>query len=117
MRLPNVHSAREAIELYRGFSLLTSPYESDVTVGTTAAKLGNYANTRLAVIVSNASNTAISVGFSSKVTATTGIQVAAGATLSFNWLTDGELVMSDLYAISTSSSLAVHVVESVLSGF
>jgi hypothetical protein len=117
MSLPNVTSAGELIELYRGTAIITTPQESDVTVGTTAVKLGKYANTRVAVIISNASNTTIAVGFTSNVTATTGIQVAAGASLSFSWLTDGELVMSDLYAISTSSSLAVHVVESVLSGF
>ena len=116
MPSPNAISARELIEFYYGTKIIVRPYESDVTVGTTALKLGSYANIRVAVIISNASNTAISVGFSSNVTATTGIQVAAAASVSFNWQTDGELVMSDLYAISTGSGLAVHVVESVLSG-
>lgn len=115
--MPNVNSVRELIELYRGTDVITTPQESDVTVGTTALRLDKYANTRVQIIISNASNTTISVGFSSTVTATTGIQVAQGASVSFNWLTDGELVMSDVYAISTGTGLAVHVVESVLSGF
>jgi hypothetical protein len=114
--IPNVITARELIELYRGVRITTSPQESDVTVGTAALKLGNYANTRIGLVVSNASASTISIRFHNTVTATTGVQLAAGATMFMNWLDDSETISSDLYAISSGSNLAVHVVEYVLSG-
>jgi hypothetical protein len=92
------------------------PQESDVTVGTSAVKLGTQANIRIAVGISNSGAATIAVGFTNAVTATTGIQVAAGSSLFFNWINDGETVNSDLWAISAGSGNGVHVVEYKLSG-
>lgn len=116
MPQPNARDARELIEFYYGIKITTIPRESDATVGTTAVKLGSNANTRTAIQISNAGAATIAVGFSNSVTATTGIQVDPGGFLEMAWLTDQELVNSDIWAISAAAGNAVHVVESVLSG-
>jgi hypothetical protein len=114
--LPNANSVRELLEIVFGVAIITTPTESDVTVGTAAVKLGTQANTRVAIAISNAGAATISIGFSNQVTATTGIQVASGGSLFLDWRTDGELVTSDLYTISASSGNSVHVVEYKLAG-
>lgn len=116
MPLPNVIEARQLIEIYFGTKIVSIPRESDVTVGTTAVKLGTHANTRIAVALSNSGAAAIAVGFSNAVTSTTGIIVASNGFLFMNWREDQETVNSDLWAISGSAGNGVHVVEYELSG-
>lgn len=117
MPLPNVITARELIEIYYGVRITTAPNESSVTVGTSVAKLGSYANTRTAIGISNSGAATVAIGFSTAVTATTGIQIASGGSLFLSWNIDGETVNSDIYAISASTGNVVYVVEYVLSGF
>lgn len=115
MDFPNVRSARELLEIDYGVSVVTQPRESDPTVGTTAVKLGTYANSRLGFYLSNNGANPIYIGFSPGVTAGAGIQVAAGGFFSTTWRMDGELVNSEVWAISGAAGNSVHVVESVLS--
>jgi hypothetical protein len=114
--LPNAIDARQLIELYYGTRITTVPRESDVTVGTTAAKLGTRANTRTAIAISNGGAASIAVGFSNAVTSSTGIIVVSNGFLFLNWLEDQEIVNLELWAISGSSGNGVHVVEYELSG-
>lgn len=116
MSLPNAITARELIEIYFGSKIQIKAQESDVTVGTSVVKLGSYANIRTGIIISNSGSNVVALGFNNAVSATTGIQLAAGGTLSLTWLADGELATNDLWAISTASGNGVHVIESVLSG-
>lgn len=116
MLLPNVIDARQLIEFYFGTRITTVPRESDVTVGTTAVKLGTRANTRIAVAISNSGGAAIAVGFSNAVTSTTGIIVISNGFMFLNWREDQETVNSDLWAVSGSAGNGVHVVEYELSG-
>jgi hypothetical protein len=112
----NITSARDLIKLVRGSTIITAPQESDVTVATTAVKLGSYANTRVAITLSNTGTLTIAVGFSNAVTLTTGIVLTASGSIAINWVNDGELVMSDIWAISSGAGSTVHVVESGLRG-
>jgi hypothetical protein len=113
----NARDARELIEFYFGKPIVTRPQESDVTVGTTAVKLGSFADTRTAIQISNGGSATIALGFSNGVTAATGIQVAAGGFAQLSWLDDQDLINVDIWAISAMAGNGVHVVESVLSGF
>jgi hypothetical protein len=114
--LPNAREARELVEFYYGIRITAVARESDVTVGTSAAKLGSNANTRTGVAISNSGAAAIAIGFSPAVTSTTGIIVAPNGFLFLNWLADQEIVNQDLWAISGSTGNGVHVIEYVLSG-
>lgn len=116
MPLPNANSVRELLEIYYGVAIFATPQESDVTVGTSAIRLGSHANTRISIVLTNWGSTNVSLGFSNGVTATTGTVLVAGGYLSFNWQDDGEIVNVDLYGIVASSTCSVHVVEYVLSG-
>jgi hypothetical protein len=116
MPLPNVRTLRELVELFYGIAIIVNPHQTDYTVGTTAVQLGQVANTRINVGLSNWGAAAIAVGFSNSVTATTGIQVPAGGSLFFYGILDVEIVNRDLWAISASAGNAVHVVEYRLSG-
>jgi hypothetical protein len=113
--LPYPPSARELIQLYFGRQIRLRIQESDVSVGTTAIKLGSWANTRVALTIGNTGSALVVVGFNSNVTVTTGLPVQPNTGLTFNWFLDNELVMYDLYAISGSSGQTIHVIESVLS--
>ncbi len=107
---------RTLLEVYYGLQLRTRPRESDVSVGTTAVTLGQFARMRLAINLGNTGGNTVFVGFSSAVTITTGIPVPAGGFMSLNWIPDNELVMQDLWAISSLAGNGVHVVESVVEG-
>lgn len=109
-------SARELIRFYFGLKLDLRIQESDVSVGTTAVRLGNYANTRTAITLGNTGSALVVIGFNSSVTVTTGIPLASNTWFSLGWAIDNELVLQDLYAISGTAGQTVHVVESVLSG-
>ena len=113
--LPYPPSARELIQLYFGRQIRLRLQESDVTVGTTATKLGSWGNTRVQITIGNTGTALVVVAFNPGVTSTTGLPIPSNTGIVFNWLTDNELVMYDLWAISGSSGQTVHVIESVLS--
>lgn len=116
MPLPNVITARELIEIYFGTKVLTRVVESDVSVGTSVVQLGKNANVRTGVALCNTGAAAVAVAFNNGVTVTTGIILVTNQSMFFNWLTDGETVSQDLWAISSGSGNGVHVIEYVLSG-
>ena len=108
------NSARSLIGWYYKAEIRLQPYENTYTVGTTAVAVGKYANQRTAILFGNPGTTAIVVGFSSGVTSTAGIPVAAGGWFAFNWFQDNELVMRDMWAISSQAGQTLYVLESVL---
>jgi len=108
------NSARSLIGWYYNAEIRLQPYESTVTVGTSAVAIGKYANQRSAILLGNCGTTAIVVGFSSGVTSSAGIPIAGGGWFSFNWFADNELVMRDMWAISSAGGQTLYVLESVL---
>lgn len=107
---------RTLLEAYYGLQLRTRPRESDVTVGTTAVGLGQFPRSRLAIYISNNGANAIFIGFGSTVAVNTGIQVPANGFTSLTWIPDNELLIQDMFAISSAAGNGVHVIESVVEG-
>jgi hypothetical protein len=110
-----VHSARELIETYYGAFIHLQPFETTLTVGTTAVLAGKLANQRVAVTFANCGSTLIVVGLSASVTATAGFPVPSNGFLSFTWVLDGEIAAREFYAISSVASQTLYICESVLS--
>lgn len=102
---------RTLIELFFGTQIRVQPQESDVSVGATPVQLGQFARTRVNVALSNNGGNPVAIGFSNQVTATTGIPLAIGQTVFFNWYIDGEIVTRDIWAISSAGTNSVHVIE------
>ena len=113
---PIATDVRDLLWHYYGLQLRTRPRESDVTVGTTAVQLGQFTRSRLNIYISNNGANAIFIGFSSSVAVNQGIQVPANGFTSLTWIPDNELVMQDMFAISSVGGNAVHVVETVVEG-
>lgn len=109
------NSARGLIKNYFGADIRLQPFETTLTVGTSAVQAGKLANQRVAISFSNLGSVAIAVGLSTGVTATSGFVVPGPGFLSFTWYLDGELVMRDFYAISSAASQTLYICESVLS--
>jgi hypothetical protein len=110
-----VHSARELIETYFGAFVHLQPFETTLTVGTTAVLAGKLANQRVAITFGNCGSNLIVVGLSAGVTATAGYPVAPNGFLSFTWFLDGEIAAREFYAISGTASQSLYICESVLS--
>ena len=111
----NPLSARDLISFYFGTQIRLQPYETSLTVGTTAVQAGKLSNQRVAISFSNPGATDIVVGLSTGVTSSSGFVVPGPGLLSFTWFLDGELVMRDLYAISSASGQTLYICESVMS--
>lgn len=109
------NSARSLIHAWFGFGIHLQPFETTLTVGTTAVQAGKLSNQRCAITFSNPGANLITVGLSTGVTATSGFVVPSNGFLSFTWYLDGELVMRDFYAISGTASQTLYICESVLS--
>lgn len=109
------NSARGLIKAYFGADIRLQPFETTLTVGTSAVQAGKLANQRVAITFSNPGSNLIVVGLSAGVTATSGYVVPPSGFLSFTWYLDGELVMRDFWAISGTASQTLYIAESVLS--
>lgn len=109
-------SARDLIAETYGAIVELRPQESVVTVGTSAVAVGKFARQRVAVLFCNNGSVIIYLGFNPAIATGQGIQLAVGQSVSFMWPWDGELVMQDYWAITTSGSQSLYVLESVLSG-
>lgn len=109
------NSTRSLIEAYFGFKIGLATKETSLSVGTSAVAAGTQGAQRAAITFGNCGSNLIVLGFSSGVTATSGIPVPANGFVSFNWYLDGELVMNQFYAISGAASQTLYICESVLS--
>jgi hypothetical protein len=109
------NSTRTLIEAFYGFPIGLSIKETSLTVGTTAVAAGTQGAQRAAITFGNCGANLIVVGFSTGVTATSGMPVPTGGFLSFNWYIDGEACMYQFYAISGTAAQTLYVCESVLS--
>ena len=108
-------SARDLISFFFGTQIRLQPFETTLTVGTSAVQAGKLSNQRVAVTFSNPGTTAIILGLSTGVTSTSGFVVPGPGFLSFTWYLDGELVMRDFFAISSVASQTLYICESVMS--
>lgn len=111
----NPLSARDLISLYFGTQIRLQPFETTLTVGTSAVQAGKLSNQRVAVSFSNPGTSAIVIGLSTGVTSSSGFVVPGPGFLSFTWFLDGELVMRDFFAISSASGQTLYICESVMS--
>lgn len=90
--------------------MVSSIDETDVTVGTSAILLAKRNGATVERIITNNGAAAIFISSRVGVAANTGIQLAAGGTLSFEARADFDLASCDLFAISTAAGNAVHVI-------
>lgn len=109
-------SARDLIGLYFGVEIRIQHRESTPVATTTAAVIGQWARVRTEVSVCNNGTVNVALAFSSATVATAGYILQAGQTVTFTWLIDNELVLHDLWALASSGSQQLYVIESVLSG-
>lgn len=99
-----------------GSRLRTRRVVNDFTVTTAALRLCTADASRVLLSVTNWGGVAIAFGENRNITATTGIGLQPGATVTFEWLTDLDLQTTEIWAIAASGSNAIHVVESLLVG-
>jgi hypothetical protein len=111
-----IRTARDLVAYRNSDALVSNIIEADVTVGTTAIWLAPRGGAIIERIITNNGAAAIAISTLTSVTATKGIQLAAGGTLSFQALEDFDLATCDLYAISSGAGNSVHVISVQLVG-
>ena len=99
-----------------GSRLRTRRVINDFTVTTAALRLCVADPSRVLLSITNWGAVAIAFGENRNITATTGIGLQPGASVTFEWLTDLDLQTTEIWAIAASASNAIHVVESLLVG-
>jgi len=111
-----LNTARDFLASLYGDEMVSSIDETDVTVGTSAILIAKRNGACIELIITNNGAAAIFVSSKVGVAANTGIQLAAGGTLSFDARTDFDLASCDLFAISGTAGQAVHVISVQLIG-
>jgi hypothetical protein len=109
-------SVRDLLLFNFGTEVRIYPKESNPTIGTTPVLLGLYTNVRVALTVSNPSSNTIYLGYSTAVSTTNGLVLAANSSIAWTWYLDGEIVIQPLYAIAAGAGNKLYVVESSLIG-
>lgn len=104
------------VSQWYGSRVRTRRVINDFTVTTAALRLCTADSSRVLLSITNWGTVAIAFGENRNITATTGISLAPGATVTLEWLTDLDLQCTEIWAIAGSSSNAIHVVESLLVG-
>ena len=99
-----------------GSWLKTRRVINDFTITTTAQRICIADPSRVLLSLTNWGTSTISFGENRNITATTGIALEPGATVTIEWLTDLDLQTTEIWAILTGSSQPLHVVESLLVG-
>lgn len=113
----NFRSVQELLAAFYGNLFITTPYESDYTITTTAIELGSEAlGVVVGRILSNTGPTNIAISYSPGVTIATGFLLLPGGTFSDDWYYDGDLLNRELYAISSAAGGTLHMLERVLTG-
>jgi hypothetical protein len=113
----NFRNVQELLAAFYGTAFITTPHDSDYTIGTTATAIGaTPPRMRVQLLLSNTGATNFAVSFSASVTITTGILLLPGGTYSSDWYYDGDLVERPLYAVSSAAGGTLHMLERFLSG-
>jgi len=112
----NMHSPRDLFSAWYGLLAASAPQENDYSPAGTALTIRKFQTTSISVLVSNTGAANVAIGFSAGVTLANGILLLQGQALSLSWLEDGDLLMYQMWAISTAGGGTIHVVENVLSG-
>jgi hypothetical protein len=113
---PNFRTVQDLLEEFYGLPFVTSPRESDYTIGTTAAAIGANAGQRVGGLISNTGSTNFAISFLRTVTITTGILLLPGGSLTLDWYYDGDLLTRQLYAIADNAGGTLHMVERYIEG-
>jgi len=112
----NMHSPRDLFSAWYGLLAASAPQENDYSPAGTAITIRKFPTTSISCLISNTGAANVAIGFSSGVTLANGILLLQGQALSLSWLEDGDLLMYQMWAISTAGGGTIHVVENVLSG-
>jgi hypothetical protein len=112
----NMHSVRDLFTHWYGVLATTQPYETDITVGTTAVQIAEGPNPRIGRIISNTGTNNIALAFNAGVTISTGILLLQGQAFEMSWLEDGELLFRPMWVIGAGSGSTLHVIDNVLIG-
>jgi len=112
----NMHSARDLFSAWYGLLAATSPIENDYSPAGTAITIRKNLQNCIGVLISNTGSANVAFGFNAGITISTGILLLQGQALTLHWLEDGDLLMYQIWAISTAGGGTIHVVENVLSG-
>jgi hypothetical protein len=99
-----------------GSWLKTRRVINDFTIAQTALRICTADPSRVLLSLTNWSANTIAFGENRNITATTGLALAAGTTVTIEWLTDLDLQTTEIWAISAAGSNPLHVVESLLVG-
>lgn len=99
-----------------GSWLKTRRVINDFTVAQTPVRVCVADPSRVLLSLSNWSGNSIAFGENRNITATTGWLLAAGGVVTFEWLIDLDLQVTEIWAIAAAGSNALHVVESLLVG-
>lgn len=114
---PNFLTVYDLLAAFYGGTFISTPVESDSTIGTTAVEIGSdQPGIPITIFLSNTGSTNIAVSFLAGVTITTGILLLPGGTYSLDWYYDGDLVSLPLWAISSAAGGTLHVIERFLAG-
>lgn len=91
----------------------TESRPSTVTVNTTDTQIVRNRPDRVALVITNISNTEIHIDIDNTVSSSSGIKLDAGVTVSFNLMEDGELVNRRWFGVATTVAGTVRVFEVV----
>lgn len=102
-------------ELGAGTRTVVNPVTNTVTTSPTQLARNN--PNRIFLLITNLGSVDIYVGFDMQVSSSRGIRVPnSGGVFSLAWQEDYELTFSPVYAISSSGSVTVYVVELEVTG-
>jgi hypothetical protein len=111
-----IGTAREFLTSEYGDPLVSNIDETDFTVGTSALLIAKRNGATIKRAITNNGAAAIFISANPAVADNTGIQLGPGQTLILSALIDFDLASCDLYAISSGSGNAVHVIHLRLIG-
>ena len=99
-----------------GSWLKTRRVINDFTIAQTALRVCVADPSRVLLSLTNWGFNNIAFGENRNITATTGIALTPGSTVTIEWNTDLDLQTTEIWAIAGTGSNALHVVESLLVG-
>lgn len=104
----------DLIELWYGRRLKTNRVFSDFTVTTSAQRICTANPARVQLLITNWGSSIVAFGENRNITASTGLPLGPGSLAEIDWLNDLDVQATEIWAIATGGSNAVHVEELLL---
>ena len=99
-----------------GSRLRTRRVINDFNVTTTPTRICVADSSRVLLAISNNGGFGLVFGENRNITNSTGIQLSQAQTVTFEWWSDLDLQTTEIWALSLTGTVAVHVIESLLVG-